>query len=62
MKVKWILWTRLWGWQAGGTESGLCGMAAFVVGSVQLLGPAITVLEIRNLATSVECRGTLSRN
>jgi hypothetical protein len=54
MKVKWILWTRLWGWQASGTESGLCGMAAFVVSSIQLLGPAITVLEIRNLATSVE--------
>ena len=32
------------------------------MGSVQLLGPAIAVIEIGNLATSMECRGTLSRN
>jgi len=62
VKVKWILRIRLWGWETGGTESGLCGMAGFVMSSLQLLGPAIRVLEIRNLATLMECRGTLSRN
>jgi hypothetical protein len=35
-------------------------MAAFVMGSVQILVPAITVFEIRNLATLMECRWILS--
>jgi len=61
MKVKWILRTRLWGWQVGGTESGSCGIAAFVMSTVQLLGPAITVLEIRNVAILMESRGIFSR-
>jgi hypothetical protein len=37
-------------------------MEAFVMSTVQVLGAAITVLEIRNVATLMECIGILSRN
>jgi hypothetical protein len=37
-------------------------MAAFVISSVELSGPSITVLEIRGFTTLMECRGIVSRD